>query len=104
MWPDFMLLNIHTTGRILINMWIDQYGEKHSHCRHILEAVPEDATADDVDRVFASLPFGSSNRVAREWGCDVCHGQVTEAVVIRGDEKTMTMCLPCVLRLVKFVQ
>lgn len=87
----------------LRRVWIAQYGRANPQCVTILNSLPDSATPEEVDALFASLPFGSTNRVQRVWECDECGGADHQIMAIdlqaNDDKPGVFLCLKCVKRM-----
>lgn len=104
---SFVLKNINTEPGRLVARWLEQYGDRDPESTAILQALPPNPTADQVDMAFAGMPYGSSNRVQRVYTCDECRAEVPAVVLIDTDPEdwhSTELCLHCVLKLVKMVQ
>jgi hypothetical protein len=102
------LHSIYNAGKKLVADWISQYGEDHPKCCVILQRLPGNATDEQINAAFASLPFGHSNRVCRDKKvCGECKSAV-DAVVQIGEgpdceSRTAYVCRSCLLKALHLV-
>ncbi len=102
------LLSRKNAGRRLVVSWLNQYGKDHPHCKRTLLDLSPTATDERINAAFASLPFGSMNRVGHT--LEICHECGNAETVVRlGEEpayesSTANVCLDCLKKAVALVE